>query len=476
MTKAVSKLFLLIVVTAPLGAAASVVISEIMYDLEVGADTGREWVEVQNTGSADVDFTVWKFFENGVNHELKVAQGSGTIPGGGFALIVDDAAKFLADHAGFSGLLFDSSFSLSNTGESLSLKNADVVIDTVSYSNTQGANGDGNSLQRSGNSWISASPTPGAVNATTASLPSAPANTDTSANATSANTTTGVDSSSSHTTTSVEEPKITASFEASKDALVGVDVTFVGYARGLKGEPLSSARYLWAFGDGAMKEGQSVLHTYAIPGEYVVVLEVSSDKYSASARTVIAVSPSRVTIQSFQSGSDGFIELRNGANTEVDLSFWQLSVGSRIFYIPKNTRVLGGKSVIFPNIVTGLSPAENMTLRYPNGSLATEYDKQEVPVAPSIEPAYVTPEPKQKVPEKTIVVAVEGRASSETESSASSSLAAVLEAGTPPSGLPIKWLFILGGVIMVAGAAYWVAGREKKNEFEIIDVSGKDLV
>ena len=40
---------------------AGAAISEIMYDLP-GADTGREWVEVQNTSSEEVSFLKWKLF------------------------------------------------------------------------------------------------------------------------------------------------------------------------------------------------------------------------------------------------------------------------------------------------------------------------------------------------------------------------------------------------------------------------------
>src|SRR3989344_3911678 len=174
-----SSLFLLgmFFVVAPQVVHGQVVISEIMYDLE-GTDTGREWVEIHNTSGVDVDLSSWKFFESETNHGLTVAQGSGVVPASGFAVIADTPAKFLADWSGYSGVLFDSSFSLSNTGELLSLKNGDAVVDTVSYASDQGALGDGNSLQKSGSSWLPATPTPGAANASSASAPP-PASTST---------------------------------------------------------------------------------------------------------------------------------------------------------------------------------------------------------------------------------------------------------------------------------------------------------
>ncbi|MCR4281332.1 MAG: lamin tail domain-containing protein, partial [Candidatus Kaiserbacteria bacterium] len=47
----------------PFTASAQVVISEIMYDLETGSDSGREWVEVFNSGGSSVNLTDWKVSE-----------------------------------------------------------------------------------------------------------------------------------------------------------------------------------------------------------------------------------------------------------------------------------------------------------------------------------------------------------------------------------------------------------------------------
>ena len=45
----------------PLFAYASIEITEIMYDAP-GADTGREWVEVTNTGVSPADISNYKLF------------------------------------------------------------------------------------------------------------------------------------------------------------------------------------------------------------------------------------------------------------------------------------------------------------------------------------------------------------------------------------------------------------------------------
>jgi len=141
----------------------AVVISEFMYDLD-GSDNKREWIEIYNQDSA-ADLSNWKFYEAETNHRLKLVQGSFTIPSGGFAVIADNNQSFLADSLDYSGTLFDSSFSLSNSGEELSIKDSeDEVVDTVDYSSGQGAAGNGKSLQLIGNEWLACEPTPGEEN------------------------------------------------------------------------------------------------------------------------------------------------------------------------------------------------------------------------------------------------------------------------------------------------------------------------
>src|SRR6185295_254581 len=103
----------------PLGAYASVSFTELMYD-HPGADTGHEWVEIQNTGAEQLDLKNFKFFEGGVNHKL-VSQNSSQLSPNAYAIIANDAKQFSFDYPTFSGPLFQSSFSLSNTGETLAL-------------------------------------------------------------------------------------------------------------------------------------------------------------------------------------------------------------------------------------------------------------------------------------------------------------------------------------------------------------------
>jgi len=142
-----------------------------MYDLKEG-DQGKEWIEILNMSDERVDISAWKLYEQDTNHNLKIIQGNNILGSGEYAVIADNQTEFLTNNPGYAGILFDSSFSLSNTGENISIKNADLIIDQLGYNSEWGAQGDGNSLQKidsgsdsnnSGN-WQQALPTPGAEN------------------------------------------------------------------------------------------------------------------------------------------------------------------------------------------------------------------------------------------------------------------------------------------------------------------------
>jgi len=129
-----------------------IVVTEIMYNLE-GADDPHEWVEVFNISNQSIDLTDWRF-NDGKNHILnappeKGGQGSITIQPGEYIILADDASTFLSDHAGFSGTVIDTVMSLKNTSAALSLIDPDKnTIDSVTYQNSWGADGDGKSLEK----------------------------------------------------------------------------------------------------------------------------------------------------------------------------------------------------------------------------------------------------------------------------------------------------------------------------------------
>ncbi len=164
--------------------AGDLVINEIMYDLE-GSDTSnnksREWIEIYNNSNHSITLTGstngWRF-SDGSNHLLNepAAQGSMTIPVGGYAVLAGDAPTFLVDHPSFSGTVIDTVMSLKNSTSTVKIIAPDgAVIDEITYYNSWGANGNGKTLERKSagggsndpNNWAESSAnggTPGASN------------------------------------------------------------------------------------------------------------------------------------------------------------------------------------------------------------------------------------------------------------------------------------------------------------------------
>jgi len=140
---------------------ASSFISEVMYSLS-GNDVGKEWIEIVNANKMPLSLTNWFILENEVNHKIKFISGSDIIPAGGIAVICSDALGFFTNHPNFNGNLFQSSFELSNIGETISLCDHNKnIVDTINYSYLIGGNGDGNSLNRVLASFVAMTPTPG---------------------------------------------------------------------------------------------------------------------------------------------------------------------------------------------------------------------------------------------------------------------------------------------------------------------------
>jgi len=361
----------------PTLALANIEITEIMYDLE-GTDTGREWIEVWNKGNEDVDITDWKFYEAEVNHKINSATpgvAEFEILGGGFAIIADNPEKFLIDHSSFSGTVFDSSFSLKNTGETIAIRNSELVdIDSIFYNPELGADGDGNSLQKVGGVWMAGSPTPGVQcescddSNLEAELPSGSFRSETPAS---------LSSQDESYIPPENRPKIGAYAGEDKITVVGVLTEFRGKAEGLEGGVLENARYLWNFGDGSLKEGQNISHSYRFVGEYAVYLSVSSGEYSSSDTLVIRVVPSEIFISEVKTGIDSFIELENKSKHEINVSGWRFRSGLQTFTFAKNSFIRPHSYLVISITSSGILLASGkgmVELLYPGGFLADSFE------------------------------------------------------------------------------------------------------
>ncbi len=379
LTQLIKLVFFLLGILLPLcTVSANVIFNEIMYDLAEGSDGGREWIEVYNNGAQGVDISGWRLYEAETNHKINLFgdNGSFIIPAGGYAVIADNPSNFLTDWPSFSGTVFDSSFSLNNTGEELAIHDADLNnVDSVFYTSDWGAAGDGNSLQKVGGEWLAAGPTPGAQNSSeSAVLPEEETQEQTSA---------GGDSGWPEYVPPEDRPKISA--YAGKDMVltVGALGEFRGEGYDFEDQPLEKAKYSWNFGDGSLGEGQNISHFYRYPGEYIVTLDVSSGKNSAADRLIAKAVPNKIIISEVKTGPESFAELYNGSKEEINISGWQirssspLQAGYKTFVLPENTFVKPFGYSVFPVFVSGITFPEGggkVELLYQTGLSADSFE------------------------------------------------------------------------------------------------------
>ncbi len=147
-------IFVLICPQAIQAANSDLVISEIMYDLD-GADSGREWIEVYNGSSENIEVLTgagadtWRFFD-GSNHILNLVNGTSTIAVSEYFIIASDAQNFLTEHPGFAFTIFDTVMSLGNSSSTIALSFDGGQTQGISavYDSTWGASGNGKTLEK----------------------------------------------------------------------------------------------------------------------------------------------------------------------------------------------------------------------------------------------------------------------------------------------------------------------------------------
>ncbi len=372
----------------PAFARADVAINEIMYDLD-GGDI--DWVEVQNTGS-DIDLTTLKLFisNSTSNHAIVKSTGSSVLHSGDYGVIV--GSSVLSNYTakwGSTGNIFTSSFTLTNEGGTVQINNGDKLspLDSVSYTSSQGAAGDGKSLQNSGSSWISATPTPNDANGESDTN----TNTDTTDTSTTDTATTQVVEGKT-----VTVYKISSKIISKTKVVVGIPNSFSALTTGTAHETLYKGRWSWNFGDGTAREYVEDIgtftHTFSYPGDYVVTLEYSDNFFglpgpSATDRVVISAVTPKVLISNIFYDDKGGIEISNASGIDMDLAGWIIGSGQTNVTFPKNTILLSGKKIMLPGKVLGLDIRQGQTvsLFYPDSTIASIFPKQ----AETIKTAYV---------------------------------------------------------------------------------------
>ena len=113
--------------------------------------------------------------------------------------------------------------------------------------------------------------------------------------------------------------------------------------------------YRWNFGDGTVKQGLRITHTYEYPGEYVVMLNAESGGERAAAR--INVKVIEADLQIIEADKERII-IQNNSKNEINLYGRVLLVSDKIFVFPRDTLVGAGQNISFSFKVTGLTPTD----------------------------------------------------------------------------------------------------------------------
>jgi hypothetical protein len=113
-------------------AAGDVVINEIQYNPPVDADPG-DWVEIHNRTQAELDIGGWTLRDSGAETGYTIPAGT-VIPDGGHVVLCSSSAAFSSLHPAAGGCIGDTGFSLSGSGETISLFDASGrLVDEVAY-------------------------------------------------------------------------------------------------------------------------------------------------------------------------------------------------------------------------------------------------------------------------------------------------------------------------------------------------------
>lgn len=386
--------------------SAQVQFSEIAW-MGTEENANDEWIELYS--SVHVDLTGWRI-EAADGQPIVVLDGA--IGAGDYYLLErsdDDTVPQVA-----AGLVYTGA--LGNNGETLTLYNADgMAVDTVRGGEDWELGGNNDSkdtLQRTGSSWITAAPTPGAPAPTQAT----PTNEENSSedNATKKKSASidydpsGEEDSDNNDIVLISRtPTLMVGIDAPTTGLAQVPVRLEAFAinhnnRELEGDEV----YVWSFGDGTRGTGKQVAHAWKYPGEYKVVVEATMQSFlkTVTARESVVVTVRDPSVGIVHAGRE-FIALKNESNHELDLSGWTLAYSTDYFTIPEYTVLLPGSEVRMSREVTGLvvDDPSKVALFFPNRTLAARYvEEEEVSESETDIEATTTPRTEEEASEEEV--------------------------------------------------------------------------
>lgn len=344
----------------------------------------EEWIELYNDGGATSlqGFQIYK-----AGGSTLLINLSGNISAGEYFLVCRTTASVpnpLSGSCQVNGSFGGSG--LSNAGEHLILKdNSGSTIDSINGASgwPAGESASKQTMQLSGNSWITETGTPGAVNATGGSG-GGNNNGNENNNDEEEEQIENVDPNEV-----VEEeivPKIYSTrllkVEYPKLAIVGSPAHFRAQALDYDRSDIFKGHYKWNMGDGTTREfalgfretNNGFDYAYEHPGTYSVNVRYYHSFFNdvppdLEENFVIEVTTATISISKIY--ADGSVELKNMSGSPIDLSGWQLRDNfGKSFIFPDGTKIIAGKTSVFPARVTKLNTNSGVNIFTPTNSLA----------------------------------------------------------------------------------------------------------
>ncbi len=328
-----------------------------------------------------IDLSKYKILDSGaaVNGHAVTAIAGGLLQPHSYAVIAKDPAALSGSYP-----IYKAALAAKTSGDTISLKDdAGNIVDTTTFASTQGAAGDGNSLQKTETGWITATPTPGSTNNTT---PAIPDTTQDNSNTTSTTTDTSVTTNTtnsiivttqsgtvsthySYLPLSTFNARQTFSVGAGRNRLGAVGIP-IAFKAEIDEDGAAGATFNWTFGDGTTGSGDHLDHIYTHPGDYVVVLSAANDIHKAISRTQVKIIDPKLAISH---ASPEAIEISNLSTYEVNLYGWQLLSNGGSFLFPEDTIILPNQKLVLDASVTRLDPRSPQDVVLKNALAKTEF-------------------------------------------------------------------------------------------------------
>lgn len=342
-------------------------ISEIMSN-PVGTDDGREWIEVYNDGSTDIDISSLKVsIKNGTPITLSFVQGQALLPPNGYAIIgstVSSQTKFLQEYPNYTGILLKGNISLVNTGiTSLDIiVNGSIVDSLSSYTAAK----EGYTLSKISGSFVVSNPTPGSENQ------AAPQDQG-------GGSATSTDNQTTIAQLAPPSTDIILYMPQEKVVVAGADSVFTVSGMNRSGKMIDNLIYTWAFGDGGQGTGSSTKYRYAYTGTYIAQVEGNNTAIIGLGRMLVRVVPPDLKIAFVSSSKYGtYIDIQNPNTYALDLSQWKLSIDGSAYPFPKNTMIQGNTTTRFSGLAMGfasttITASTSIKILFPHLEEVTHY-------------------------------------------------------------------------------------------------------